>query len=162
MHGHTIVKFIVAKQAKDTHLYKNTKEKLYKTTAAIWYNKVCRDKQLTPNYIIMKVSGNKLQSQKPITAASRYRLNQELKFLYIKKQKLNEKLYRMHLKCAVYGQNNWNIIQTSIGNNLHQRMESHYNNLKKKPDALQEKQKHNNKTRDNNHEQILSKNKKSN
>ena len=39
MHGHTIVKFIVAKQAKDTLLHKNTKEKLYKTTAAIWYNK---------------------------------------------------------------------------------------------------------------------------
>jgi hypothetical protein len=27
--NHTIVKFIVAKQAKDTHLYKNTKEKPY-------------------------------------------------------------------------------------------------------------------------------------
>jgi hypothetical protein len=35
MHGHAIVKFIVAKQAKDTHLHKNTKEKLYKTGAAI-------------------------------------------------------------------------------------------------------------------------------
>jgi len=38
MHGHTIVKFIVVKQAKDTHLCENTKDKLYKTTAAIWYN----------------------------------------------------------------------------------------------------------------------------
>jgi len=54
MHGHTIVKFIVAKQTKYTHLYKNTKEKLYKTTTAIWYNKVCRDKQLTPNYITIE------------------------------------------------------------------------------------------------------------
>jgi hypothetical protein len=50
MHGHTIQKFVDAKQAKDTHLYKNSKEKLYKTTAAMWYNKVCTDKQLTPNY----------------------------------------------------------------------------------------------------------------
>jgi ribosomal protein L18 len=36
---HTIVQFIVAKQTKDTHLHKNTKEKLYRTMAAIWYNK---------------------------------------------------------------------------------------------------------------------------
>ena len=31
--------FIDAKQAKEVHLYQNTKRKLYKTTAAIWYNK---------------------------------------------------------------------------------------------------------------------------
>jgi len=56
-----ILKFIIAKQAKDTHLYKNTKEKLYKTTVAIWYNKICRDKQLTPNCITIKVNGKNLQ-----------------------------------------------------------------------------------------------------
>jgi hypothetical protein len=67
-----IIKFTAAKQAKDTHLYKNIKEKLYKTTAATWYNKVCADKQLTPNYITIKVNGNNLQSQKTITAAARY------------------------------------------------------------------------------------------
>ena len=147
MHGHTIVKFIVAKQAKDTHLYKNTKEKLYKTTAAIWCNKVRRDKQLTPNYMIIKVNGNNLESQKTITSASRYRLNQELTFLYISKNKkpiekmyimhlklyrMHLKLYRMHLKYAAYS----HIIQTSTDNNQQQRMESHYNKLNKKLDAL--------------------------
>jgi hypothetical protein len=40
MHGHTNVKFISAKQAKETYQYRNTKEKLYKTNAAIWYNKI--------------------------------------------------------------------------------------------------------------------------
>jgi hypothetical protein len=30
---------------------KNTKEKLRKTNAAIWYNKLCRENQLAPNYI---------------------------------------------------------------------------------------------------------------
>jgi len=30
-----------AKQARETHQYRNTKEKLYKTNAAIWYNKIC-------------------------------------------------------------------------------------------------------------------------
>jgi hypothetical protein len=60
MRGHTILKFVDAKQAKDTHLYKNTKEERYKTTAAMWYNEVCRDTQLTPNYITIKVNGKNL------------------------------------------------------------------------------------------------------
>jgi len=50
MHGSINIKFINAKQATETHAYKNTKRKLYKTNAAIWFNKTCRDKQLTPNY----------------------------------------------------------------------------------------------------------------
>ena len=97
------------------------------------------NKQTTPNYITVKANGKNLQSQKTINPATRYSLNQELKFLYIKKQKLNEKLYRIHLECATYWQNNWHIIQTSIDNNLQQRMESHYNHLNNKLDHLQEK-----------------------
>jgi len=31
--------------------YRKTKEKLYKTNVAVWYNKICREKQLAPNYI---------------------------------------------------------------------------------------------------------------
>jgi hypothetical protein len=49
-HGHTNVKLVNAKQAKETYRYRNTKEKLYKTNAAIRHNKICREKQLTPNY----------------------------------------------------------------------------------------------------------------
>jgi len=40
--------FINAKQAKETYQYRNIKGKLYKTNAAIWYNKICREKQPTP------------------------------------------------------------------------------------------------------------------
>jgi len=36
------IKFGNAKQAKQTHQYKNIKKKLYKTNAEIWYNKMCR------------------------------------------------------------------------------------------------------------------------
>jgi len=43
MHGSTKVKFINAKQAKEVHTYKNIKRKLYKTNAAIWFNKTCSD-----------------------------------------------------------------------------------------------------------------------
>jgi len=42
MHGPLIVKFGNAQQLKHTYQYKNTKEKLCKTNAAIWCNKMCR------------------------------------------------------------------------------------------------------------------------
>jgi hypothetical protein len=38
MHGTTNIKFIDVQQAKLAYQYKNTKRKLYKTNAAIWYN----------------------------------------------------------------------------------------------------------------------------
>jgi hypothetical protein len=39
------IKFINAKQATEIHAYKNTKRKLYKTNAAILFNKTCRDNE---------------------------------------------------------------------------------------------------------------------
>ena len=50
MHGSTKLKFSDAKQAREIYNYKNIKIKLYRTNAAIWYNKICRQKQLTPAY----------------------------------------------------------------------------------------------------------------
>jgi hypothetical protein len=55
MHGTQNIKIIDAKQAKDIHQYQNTKRKLHKTTAAIWYNKLCKQQQLTPNYINIRI-----------------------------------------------------------------------------------------------------------
>ena len=39
MYGHLNVKFVNAKQAKETYQYRDTKEQLYKTNAAVRYNK---------------------------------------------------------------------------------------------------------------------------
>ena len=60
MHG-TNIKIIGAQQAKLHKIYKNTKLKLLKTKAAICFNKLCRIKHLTPNYIHIKVNGNNPQ-----------------------------------------------------------------------------------------------------
>jgi hypothetical protein len=40
MYGENNIKFVVARQAKDVYQYKNIKEKLHRTNAAIWYNKL--------------------------------------------------------------------------------------------------------------------------
>jgi chromosome segregation ATPase len=75
---------INAKQATDIHAYKNTKRKLYKMNAAIWFDKTCRDKELAPSYITIKINVNSRQSNNTITAVVRYRLDQEIKFLCVK------------------------------------------------------------------------------
>jgi len=46
MHGLTNLKICVAKQAKLIFQYKKIKIKLYKTNAAIWFNKTCRKRRL--------------------------------------------------------------------------------------------------------------------
>ena len=54
-------KFANAQQAKQIYQYKNIKEKLYKTNAAIWYNKTCRQKRLMPYYVSIKIDHNNHQ-----------------------------------------------------------------------------------------------------
>jgi hypothetical protein len=54
--------------------------------------------QLTPIYIPIKINSNNPQCRKTIKDATQYRLNQELKFLYVKKHKLNDRLYKIHLE----------------------------------------------------------------
>jgi hypothetical protein len=57
MHGSTKLKFSDAKQARDKYNYKNIKRKLYRTNTAFWQNKICRQKQLTPAYINIRIKG---------------------------------------------------------------------------------------------------------
>jgi len=85
MHGLTNLKICVAKQAKLIFQYKKIKIKLHKINAAIWFNKTCRIKQLTPNYIKIRIKGNNTRAQRTENIAIRHRINQELRFLYIKK-----------------------------------------------------------------------------
>jgi hypothetical protein len=41
MHGDDNIKFINAQQARLVYRYRNTKEKLLKINASMWFNKVC-------------------------------------------------------------------------------------------------------------------------
>jgi hypothetical protein len=55
--------FVHAQNAKATYCYKNENEKLLKTNAAIWINKICEINQLTPKYVNIKEYGNNLQQK---------------------------------------------------------------------------------------------------
>jgi hypothetical protein len=78
-------------QAKSTIKYNSTKLKLLKTNAAIWFNKTCRSKHLTPKYINIKINGQNWQTQRMKAAATKIRINQEIKFLHPK----NFKIFRL-------------------------------------------------------------------
>jgi hypothetical protein len=96
------IKFIKARQAKEIYQYKNTKEKLHNTNAAIWYNKICKVQNLTPKYISIKVNGRNKQSHNTLQTAIKTRINQELKYLYVKKQKLKRQLKIVHVSDFKY------------------------------------------------------------
>jgi hypothetical protein len=90
MRGVNSVKLISDQQAKGTSIFKNTEGELLRTNAAIWFNKICKIDHLIPKYIHSKVGANNQQSKNAELAATKYRLRQEIKFLYKKKQVLNE------------------------------------------------------------------------
>jgi hypothetical protein len=65
-------------------------------------------------YISIKTNGKKLQNKRTTIKAIRYRINQEMKFLYCKKQNLNQQLYHIHLKYIHYCNGMWQHIQNFI------------------------------------------------
>ena len=101
-------------QAKLSTINKNTKLRLLKTNTTVWFNKICRIKHLKPKYINIKINGRKPQDKRTTTNAIRYRLNQEIKFLYCKKQNFNQRLYNIHLECVHHFNGIWQHIQNSI------------------------------------------------
>jgi len=68
---------------------------------------MCKIKQLKPIYINIKINGQKPQNKKTIINAIRFRINQEIKFQYRKKQHLNLRLYYLHLEGAHHYNGMW-------------------------------------------------------
>jgi hypothetical protein len=65
-----------------------------------WFNKMCRLNQLTPNYIKIIIKGHNRQYCNTKKAATTHRIDQELKFLYNKKQMHKIRHFHPHLQCA--------------------------------------------------------------
>lgn len=60
-------------QATIVILYKNTKDKLLRTNAAIWYNEVCTAKHLAPKQAHTNIKDNNTRNVATKEAAKRYR-----------------------------------------------------------------------------------------
>jgi hypothetical protein len=118
--------FIEASQAKLVNQYINTKRKLLRTNAHIWFNRTCKNKNITPKYVNLKLkdSNNAIKlTQKQLT---KLRINNELKFLYIKKQQINNQLYKLYLRNAQYWQTNRPQIENNKNQRLNEEQKKHY------------------------------------
>ena len=75
MQGRKNVKLHNEEQAEPIYQYKDTKIKLYKNNAAIWYNKTCRARQITPTYVNIQMKGTNSRCQRTKDASIRFRIN---------------------------------------------------------------------------------------
>ena len=123
------MKIIDTQQAELCNIYKNTRLKLLETNTALWFNKMCRIKQLKPNFIHFKSMGKTSHDRKTMSNAVRYRINQEIKFLCCNRQNLNIQLYQIQLKCANQCNSVWQHIQNSIDSKLNENMGTLYHKL---------------------------------
>jgi len=87
---------------------------------------MCRIKHLKPNYINIRINGRKPQDKRTTTNAIIHRINQEIKFLYCKKQNFNQQLYRIHLECAQHCNGMWQHIQNAIDSQINGLMDNIY------------------------------------
>jgi hypothetical protein len=71
----------------------NIRAKLHETNAAIWYNEMCKQSQLSSRYTYIKVSGSSRQSHNTLKTATQFRINQELKYLHTSKNKNSTNSY---------------------------------------------------------------------
>jgi hypothetical protein len=131
MHGQMKLKFANAQQAKYIHKFHALKKKLLKTTAAIWFNKTCRNLQLNPIYISIGINRNNKRDRNTLRAATLFRIKQEIKFLHFKKTRLNAQLYNPHLQCASKWSRIWPFILDITDHNLQDEIDMLYAKVKK-------------------------------
>jgi len=106
------------------------------TTLYYSRSKMCRIRQINPNYINIRINNQKQQDKKATTQPIRYRINQEIKFLYRKKKLLNKRLYIEHLKGAQLYNGMWQYIQNNIEAKLSRDMDEVYERLNRKLNSL--------------------------
>ena len=83
MYGHGLFKIKKMPNRQRLYMPIRTQRRITRNDVAIWFNKMCGSKHLTPSYIkITTISHNK-QGHNNIKAAIIYRINQELTFLLI-------------------------------------------------------------------------------
>jgi len=61
------VKIIKGEQANPCNSYKNTNYKLLRSNSTIWYNKMCKLKQVNPTYVSIKMGEEGNRKTEPKT-----------------------------------------------------------------------------------------------
>jgi urate oxidase len=125
-------KFISASQAHLINKYRTIKGTLLKCNSNIYFNKQCINKSVVPKYAYIKISESSPTARLTKSKAQKLRIRDELRTLYMKKQKLNENLYNIHLEVAKTWSNIWHIVEKGINEKSEIEMQKKYNALDKK------------------------------
>jgi hypothetical protein len=112
-----IIKFI-AGQAYSIFQYKNVRTKILKCCADISFNRKCLTNKVVPNYAKIKVPATSPASLVTQNKIHITRIKDEIKFLHMKKAKLNQQLYNIHLKAAQEWGNSCYIILDHINESI--------------------------------------------
>jgi hypothetical protein len=110
----------------------NTKRKLLRTNAHIWFNQTCQNRNIIPKYANIAIKGTSRAIKLTQKQAIKLRIKNEIKYLYVKKQNINNQLYKLHLKNVQYWHTNWTIIENIIIDRHNVEARTHYNKLKDK------------------------------
>jgi len=93
----------IAGQASSIKQYKNTRSKVLKCCANVYFNKQCLAKKIIPYYAKLKFQNTSPAAQLTSKKAQSTRIKDKIKFLLMKKDKLNCELYEHHLKLQKNG-----------------------------------------------------------
>jgi hypothetical protein len=87
------IKF-VARQASSVNVHKNLWSNTLKCNANIYFNKQCLFKKVIPKYASTKFADTSPAAQVTTKKAQITRVKNEIKFLFKKKERLNQELYK--------------------------------------------------------------------
>ena len=112
----------IASQAKSIYHYKSLRSEILKCNVNMFFNKQCLTKSIIPKYASIKVPNTSKAAHNTQKKFSTIRIKDEIKFLYMKKEKLNKELYQVHLKVAQEWGNTWHIIRNGIYENINKNI----------------------------------------
>ena len=91
--------------------------------ADIYFNRQCQKQKLPPNHKKIKISITSPAAIFTQNKLTKMRIKDEIKFLYMKEQKINNELYSSHLKLAKEWSKYWYSIEESISESLNKEIE---------------------------------------
>ena len=95
-----LFRIFAASQAKSIYLHKNLRTKVHKCRANINFNQHSLKQGVLPKYVQIKFPYTSPASTITQKKMQTTHIREEIKFLYKKKDKLNEILYQTHLQAA--------------------------------------------------------------
>ena len=131
------IKIIDASQAHNITCYKNLKREILKCCSNICFNKQCLQHNQYTKITVLITSPAAIHTQCKV---NKIQIKDEIKFQYLKKEKMNEQLYNLHFKLAYDWNNLWYIISEQIDTTLNKEMQNKYHTLNKKLENLKNTQ----------------------